>query len=219
MLSERQKQVKLRASQIEGRFYSAMISGLRHFLISACALSCCGAAAAQGGTVQFFLFGPATEEQPKVLMWEQMNAQQRAQLWPLLTREQRLVKWRQMTQDERRIMRKNMTPVERRDLKQRFVIDRLSPDEAKNLKARKMTPAERELLRRQVIEVHLEMRGGVPFNCKDPTDCRRARTSSRLDEAASQRSHAPSVVTHPVPTVTLPQGNDLHAVPAAAGAN
>ena len=95
-------------------------------------------------------------------MWEQMTLEQRAQLWPLLTHEQRLLRWRHMTQDERRIMRKNMTPVERKNLKRRFVIDRLPPEEAKNLKTRKMTPAERELLRRQVIEVHVEMRGGVP---------------------------------------------------------
>lgn len=114
-------------------------------------------------------------------MWEQMTLEQRAQLWPLLTHEQRLLRWRHMTQDERRIMRKNMTPVERKNLKRRFVIDRLPPEEAKNLKTRKMTPAERELLRRQVIEVHVEMRGGVPYNCNDPTDCRRARKQSGLD--------------------------------------
>ena len=49
-----------------------------------------------------------------------------------------------MTQGtERRVMRKNMTPVERKNLKRRFVIDQLPPEKAKNLKARKMTPAER----------------------------------------------------------------------------
>ena len=104
-----------------------MILNLRQFLISACACGCCGAAVAQDSSVQFFVFGPNQDEQPKVLMWEQMTPEQRAQLWPLLTHEQRLLRWRHMTQDERRVMRKNMTPVERKNLKRRFVIDQLPP--------------------------------------------------------------------------------------------
>ena len=110
-----------------------MILSLRQFLFSACACGCCSVAVAQDTSVQFFVFGPSLDEQPKVLMWEQMTLEQRAQLWPLLTHEQRLLRWRHMTQDERRIMRKNMTPVERKNLKRRFVIDRLPPEEAKNL--------------------------------------------------------------------------------------
>ena len=154
--------------------------------------------------MQFFVFGPTEEEQPKVLMWEQMTAQQRAQLWPLLTREQRLVKWRNMTQEERRVMRKSMTPLERRDLKRRFVIDRLPDEEAQNLQARKMTPAERELLRRQVIEVHVEMRAGVPYNCKDPTDCRRPRMNTSLDVDQKAKLESPEQTSAAAPSVTVP---------------
>lgn len=182
-----------------------MILNLRQFLISACACGCCGAAVAQDSSVQFFVFGPNQDEQPKVLMWEQMTPEQRAQLWPLLTHEQRLLRWRHMTQDERRVMRKNMTPVERKNLKRRFVIDQLPPEKAKNLKARKMTPAERELLRRQVIEVHVEMRAGVPYNCNDPTDCRRARKSSGPDvRLLRQSAPAETKVAEPSATLTVP---------------
>ena len=182
-----------------------MILSLRQFLFSACACGCCSVAVAQDTSVQFFVFGPSLDEQPKVLMWEQMTPEQRAQLWPLLTHEQRLLRWRHMTQDERRIMRKNMTPVERKNLKRRFVIDRLPPEEAKNLKTRKMTPAERELLRRQVIEVHVEMRGGVPYNCNAPTDCRRARKQSGLDvQQLRQTVPAETKVAKPAATLTVP---------------
>jgi len=180
-----------------------MILSLRQFLFSACACGCCSVAVAQDTSVQFFVFGPSLDEQPKVLMWEQM------------TPEQRLLRWRHMTQDERRIMRKNMTPVERKNLKRRFVIDRLPPEEAKNLKTRKMTPAERELLRRQVIEVHVEMRGGVPYNCNDPTDCRRARKQSGLDvQQLRQTVPAETKVAKPAATLTVPANP-----PAPAGAS
>ena len=175
-----------------------MILSLRQFLFSACACGCCSVAVAQDTSVQFFVFGPSLDEQPKVLMWEQMTLEQRAQLWPLLTHEQRLLRWRHMTQDERRIMRKNMTPVER-----------------KNLKTRKITPAERELLRRQVIEVHVEMRGGVPYNCNDPTDCRRARKQSGLDvHQLRQTVPAETKVAKPAATLTVPANP-----PAPAGAS
>ena len=85
------------------------------------------------------------------------------------------------------------------------MIDRLPPEEAKNLKTRKMTPAERELLRRQVIEVHVEMRGGVPYNCNDPTDCRRARKQSGLDvHQLRQTVPAETKVAKPAATLTVP---------------
>lgn len=181
-----------------------MTLSLRQIFISACVCGCCGLASAQEASIQFFVFEPAVDEKADVLMWEQMTPQQRAQLWPLLSYEQRLVKWRHMTQEERRLLRKNMTPVERRDLKRRFVIDRLPPEEAQKLKTRKMTPAERELLRKQVIQVHVEMRAGVPYNCKDPTDCRRARMSSSLDVDRKSVPVALPDAARVNPSVTVP---------------
>ncbi len=217
----RAKQVKLRLSSRYSRLNVPMTLSLRQIFISACACGCCSLAFAQEASIQFFVFDPVKSEQPNVLMWEQMNAQQRAQLWPLLSYEQRLVKWRHMTQEERRLMRKNMTPLERRDLKRRFVIDRVPTNEAQKLKTRKMTPAERELLRRQVIQVHVEMRAGVPYNCKDPTDCRRPRLSTNLDVDQRTSPKIPPSATRVTPSVTVPstQVSETTAIgemPAAA---
>ena len=192
-----------------------MILSLRQFLFSACACGCCSVAVAQDTSVQFFVFGPSLDEQPKVLMWEQMTPEQRAQLWPLLTHEQRLFQWRYMTKDERREMRMNMTPGERRAIKQRYVID-FTPNQERTVKSvRRMTPAERELLRQQVIEVHVEIRRGVPYNCNDPTDCRRARKQSGLDvQQLRQTVPAETKVAKPAATLTVPANP-----PAPAGAS
>lgn len=163
-----------------------MTFSLRRILFSACACACGGVAVAQNPSLQIFIFEPSLQPPEGVLLWDDMNAKQRAELWPLLSNEQRLVKWRHMSREERNQMRRYMSPIERNDLKRRFVIDRLPEKASSSLKARSMTPAERELLRRQVIEVHVEMRSGVPYDCFDPTDCRRPRTKS----ASPDKNHS-----------------------------
>ncbi len=181
-----------------------MASSLRHFLLAACAVGCCSLSMAAEPGVRVYIFGPQLQEGDGVLMWEQMTDEQKARLWPLLSREQRLVKWRQMSAQERRTMRENMTPADRRSLKRRFVIDHVSPEDIKNLKTRKMTPEERQLLRRQVIEVHVEVRGGGPYNCKDPTDCSRLRMKQG-EHSAQARAKAPAPAAKPAaPTLTVP---------------
>ena len=159
-----------------------MAFSLQKILMSACACGCCGVAAAQEPAVQLFVFAGGEPEQPRVLMWEQMSAQQGARLWPLLSHEQRLVKWRHMSREERNMLRRSMTPGERRDRKSRFVINPDPGELDKKLKARKMTPAERDLLRRQVMQVHVEIKSGIPYDCEDPTDCRRHRILTPRDE-------------------------------------
>ena len=177
-----------------------MTFSLRQLLISACAAGCCGSAIAQGSSMQIFVFEPV-HTGPDVLMWEDMTAKQRAELWPLLSNEQRLVKWRHMTREERNQMRRLMSPAERGNLKKRFVIDNVPDQAAEKLKARKMPQAERELLRRQVIQVHVEMRAGVPFDCFDPTDCRRVRPQNGVAAATAPVPTRP--VQAPVPA-TVP---------------
>ncbi len=180
-----------------------MISNFGKFIFTACVAGCAGLASAEGvpasGAPQAARGGTS-----EVLLWDQMNAQQRARLWPLLTHEQRLFQWRYMTKEERRQMRQNMTPVQRRAIKQRFVID-FSPDHERTQKpVRRLTPAERELLRQQVIQVHVEIRRGVPYNCTDPTDCpksafrtRYAEMQDRGVQAAPARFNSLTVVDHP----------------------
>lgn len=165
------------------RVFCTMNSLIGKFVFAACLAGCAGAASAEATLApvvpQASRSGPS-----EVLLWDQMDAQQRARLWPLLTHEQRLFQWRYMTKDERREMRMNMTPGERRAIKQRYVID-FTPNQERTVKSvRRMTPAERELLRQQVIEVHVEIRRGVPYNCTDPTDCPRSAFRTRAAEAA-----------------------------------
>ena len=191
-----------------------MNSLIGKFVFAACLAGCAGAASAEATLApvvpQASRSGPS-----EVLLWDQMDAQQRARLWPLLTHEQRLFQWRYMTKDERREMRMNMTPGERRAIKQRYVID-FTPNQERTVKSvRRMTPAERELLRQQVIEVHVEIRRGVPYNCNDPTDCRRARKQSGLDvHQLRQTVPAETKVAKPAATLTVPANP-----PAPAGAS
>ncbi len=137
---------------------------------TACLAGCAGVASAEV-TLAPIVPETARAGSSQVLLWDQMNAQQRARLWPLLTHEQRLFQWRLMTKEERRQMRSNMTPGERRAIKHRFVIDFMPAQGHAKVPVRRMTPAERELLRQQVIQVHVEIRRGIPYDCTDPTDC------------------------------------------------
>ncbi len=160
-----------------------MNSLIGKFVFTACLAGCAGIASAEATLVP--LVPQASRTGPsEVLLWDQMDAQQRARLWPLLTHEQRLFQWRYMTKDERRQMRMNMTPGERRAIKQRYVIDFTPNQDREKKPVRRMTPAERELLRQQVIEVHVEIRRGVPYNCTDPTDCPRSAFRTRSAETA-----------------------------------
>ena len=140
----------------------------------------------------------------EVLFWDRMSAEQRARLWPLLTHEQRLFQWRYMTKEERRQMRQHMTPTERRAIKQRYVVDGVVTPGSDAKPVRKMTPAERELLRQQVIQVHIEIRRGVPYSCTDPTDCPRTAFRARAAErAVNDELATPVPVTPPATAVIM----------------
>ena len=175
------------------------------FVFTACLAGCAGAASAEVTLLpvepQAVRSGPS-----EVLLWDQMNAQQRARLWPLLTHEQRLFQWRYMTKDERRQMRLNMPPAERRAIKQRFVIDFMPSTDADRKPVRRMTPAERELLRQQVIQVHVEIRRGVPYNCTDPTDCPKSGYRARSAVPPSPASG----VTQTGANLGLPEAEEAH---------
>lgn len=176
-----------------------MICQFRKIVTCACACGCvAGVCAAQdntppaGSKAELPVVLDAQGEQTEILFWDQMSAEQRARLWPLLTHEQRLFQWRYMTKEERAQMRKHMTPGERRSIKQRYVVDALPEETRERRGVRKMTPAEKELLRQQVIQVHVEIRRGVPYSCSDPTDCPksafRARAAEKVDAGAADQA-------------------------------
>ena len=108
-----------------------------------------------------------------------------------------------MSREERNMLRRSMTPGERRDLKSRFVINPDPGELDKKLKARKMTPAERDLLRRQVMQVHVEIKSGIPYDCVDPTDCRRHRILTPLDEDREKVRTQPRSAAQ-TPSVVVP---------------
>ena len=166
----------------------------RKILTCACVCGCAGFAVASETTKIVVLPDvslPSPTVQSEVLFWDQMTAEQRARLWPLLTHEQRLFQWRFMSKDERSQMRRHMTPGERRAIKQRYVLEAVPESARERRVVRRMTPAERELLRRQVIEVHVEIRRGVPYSCTDPTDCPQSAYRARAAERRLQHMNEP----------------------------
>lgn len=147
-------------------------------------LSISSAAASEtlaGGVLSFVR--AETEIVPQTFFWEDMSEAQRLALWPILTHEQRLMQWRYMGKNERRAMRMNMTSTEREAMKRRYVIDGSLLLAARALPVRRLSTEEKDLLRRQVREVHVEIRSGVPYNCTDPTDCPYSKARIKAQEA------------------------------------
>lgn len=188
---------------------------LKTFVLCTCACGCVGMTALAQETPLPETVATNADNPQEVLFWDRMSAEQRARLWPLLTHEQRLFQWRYMTKDERRQMRLHMTPNERRAIKQRYVVDGV-PAQGKEIKpVRKMTPAERELLRQQVIEVHIEIRRGIPYSCTDPTDCPRTAYRARAAERAVKNELATPVPVTPAPKAVIVIPTAKPAVPQA----
>lgn len=136
-----------------------------------------------------------------VVSWEAMTPAERQALWPMLTHEQRLFQWRQMNRAERKVFEKGLTEDEKRIIKSRFVIDSRLLEAAANRPQRKLTDDERRLLRQQIMEVHIEIRRGVPYNCTDPTNCpkssfRHRQAREAADAVPNPVSAAPSAADH-----------------------
>lgn len=191
-----------------------MTRGFRNFVLCTCMCGCTTLAALAQEVPLPEAVTVNAQKPEEVLFWDRMTAEQRARLWPLLTHEQRLFQWRYMTKDERRQMRQHMTPTERRAIKLRYVVDGHAINAKEVRPVRKMTPAERELLRQQVIQVHVEIRRGVPYSCTDPTDCPRTAYRSRVAERAMKAEAAAAASAAPV-AVQAPSSTTVIIVPSA----
>ncbi len=123
-----------------------------------------------------------------VVVWDAIPQSERAGLWPLLTHEQRLFQWRYMSKADRQHLKNEMTDDEKRQMKRRYVIDSRLLEAAANRPQRKLTAEEKRLLREQIMEVHIEIRRGVPFDCQDPTDCRTGADRVRRAREAGRRN-------------------------------
>lgn len=105
----------------------------------------------------------------------------------MLTHEQRLFQWRYMSKSDRQLLKNEMSDDEKRQIKRRYVIDSRLLEVAANRPQRKLTDEEKRILREQIMEVHIEIRRGIPFDCQDPTDCRTGE--ARMKQAKDSRRH------------------------------
>lgn len=99
-----------------------------------------------------------TEQGPCVRLWQQMSGAERARLWPYLDEVAKTSYWRQMTGDERRDMREHLSSAENDRLRNRYSIKPRDGERRAGRRLGGMCDEERLQLRRQVIEVHMEMR-------------------------------------------------------------
>ena len=125
-----------------------------------------------------------------VVLWDAIPQSERAGLWPMLTHEQRLFQWRYMSKSDRQHLKSEMTDDEKRQVKRRYVIDSRVLEAAANRPQRKLSPEEKRLLREQIMEVHIEIRRGVPFDCLDPVDCRTGYDRLKQAQDAARRRAA-----------------------------
>ena len=98
---------------------------------------------------------PQSDETPK--LWSEMSAKERAEIWPFLTPRMQRYYWRSMTEPERRSMRAEFPPSINEKFRKRYVSpDNCAvPEHAKQARYR-MSPEERQRLREQIREMHVE---------------------------------------------------------------
>ena len=98
---------------------------------------------------------PQSDETPK--LWTEMSAKERAEIWPFLTPRMQRYYWRSMTEPERRSMRAEFPPAINEKFRKRYVSpDNCGvPEHAQQARYR-MSPEERQRLREQIREMHIE---------------------------------------------------------------
>ena len=94
--------------------------------------------------------------------WERNNGQslvegERAHLWPNLDEASRAMHWRSMSTRERSDMRREMSAADRDKLRKRFCSEQAGAVMSKE--TRKLRRDERQLLRQQITEFHVQLTG------------------------------------------------------------
>lgn len=128
-------------------------------IILLCCLGC-GTAAAMSAQEARNAFGDQCSEveAPCVRQWTQMSASERAHLWPYLDEVSRAMNWRSMSARERSDMRKELSAADRERLRNRFCSERASAATSKE--TRRLRRDERQLLRQQITDFHIQRTGG-----------------------------------------------------------
>lgn len=104
--------------------------------------------------------------------WSSLSLQEKAEMWSALSREARHRIWSFMTDDEKRALRDKLRPIQKDKIRRRYdcIISSGSYPPAAPLMG-ELTPNERQHLRRQIIEVHMEFqqrRVFVPQGAEGP---------------------------------------------------
>ena len=120
-------------------------------------------------------------EAPCIRQWTEMSASERAHLWPYLDEVSRAMHWRSMSTRERSDMRREMSAADRDKLRKRFCSEQAGAVMSKE--TRKLRRDERQLLRQQITEFHVQLTGS-------------GRTQGR-PEIRSQQAKQGKTVVHP----------------------
>lgn len=90
---------------------------------------------------------------PCVQLWGEMNAVERAKLWPFLDEASRASYWRSMTPAEKKDLRAHLSERDREEMRRRYSLD---PGEKTAPKHPSLCREDRNLMRQQIIEVHMQ---------------------------------------------------------------
>ena len=127
-------------------------------IIVLCCLGCSSAAAMPGAEPAAGLGDHCQEvEAPCIRQWTEMSASERAHLWPYLDEVSRAMHWRSMSTRERSDMRREMSAADRDKLRKRFCSEQAGAVMSKE--TRKLRRDERQLLRQQITEFHVQLTG------------------------------------------------------------
>ncbi len=96
------------------------------------------------------------EHPTQARLWSDLDADERVQVWPYLDRVSRAQYWSSMSLKEREALRQRLSQRDQREMRERYTLSESAkaeePDE-------RMCDDDRHLLRRQIIEVHMELSG------------------------------------------------------------
>ncbi len=128
-------------------------------IILLCCLGCGTAAAMSAEEARNGLADQCADvEAPCVRQWTQMSASERAHLWPYLDEVSRAMNWRSMSARERSEMRKELSAADRDQLRKRFCSEQAG---SASKETRRLRRDERQLLRQQITEFHVQRTGGA----------------------------------------------------------
>ncbi len=97
------------------------------------------------------------EHKSEARLWSDMSVDERVQVWPYLDRVSRAHYWSVMNVKERDALRQRLSHRDQQEMRERYSVSEAAT--AQDVPERRMCDDDRHLLRRQIIEVHMELSG------------------------------------------------------------